>query len=460
MKQIFKIPMMAIVMLLFSAVQNKSSAQVSVNVSFQTFYDELSPYGEWIDYPEYGYVWSPADRYSNFHPYQSDGHWAWSEDYGWMWVSDYDWGWAPFHYGRWIYDDWYGWLWVPDYEWGPAWVVWRGGGDYYGWAPMRPGISIGINFGSYNPPYNYWCFAPSRYISSPHISNYYVDRSRNMTIINNTTIINNYSRNRDYFTGPSRHEAERYTGSRIQPVRIRESQSAGRTIARNNEVSIYKPYINRGSDRGAPRTFENYRSQQRTNDGRITNRQQNTDAQNRGTSRVERPYQNRGNQRIEGQQTPRQNNQRIERQQTPDQDQRIARSGQGRGNQRIEQQQAQNPNGNRIERQQASNQNSQRVERPYQGRGNQRIEGQQAPGQNQRMERQQTPGQNQRMERQQAPGQNQRIERQQTPNQNNQRVERSYQNRGQQPQTQSQPTQEQRGNGNGNGNGRGKGRGD
>ena len=25
----------------------------------QVFYDQLSPYGQWIDYPDYGYVWQP-----------------------------------------------------------------------------------------------------------------------------------------------------------------------------------------------------------------------------------------------------------------------------------------------------------------------------------------------------------------------------------------------------------------
>ena len=79
MKRFLKLPIIAITLLLFGAVQNKTSAQVSVSVSFQTFYDELSPYGQWINYPEYGYVWSPDDRYRDFHPYQSDGHWAWSE---------------------------------------------------------------------------------------------------------------------------------------------------------------------------------------------------------------------------------------------------------------------------------------------------------------------------------------------------------------------------------------------
>src|SRR5678815_1623890 len=132
MKRILKTCMIAIGVLLFGAVQNKSSAQVSVNVSFQTFYDELSPYGQWIDYPEYGYVWRPDNRYSDFQPYQSGGHWVWSEYDSWLWVSDYEWGWAPFHYGRWVYDSYDGWLWVPDYKWAPAWVVWRGGGDYYG----------------------------------------------------------------------------------------------------------------------------------------------------------------------------------------------------------------------------------------------------------------------------------------------------------------------------------------
>ncbi|HMK19959.1 MAG TPA: DUF6600 domain-containing protein [Chitinophagaceae bacterium] len=430
MKRILKAFLIATIVLLFGAVQNKTSAQVSVNVSFQSFYDELSPYGDWISYPEYGYVWRPDNRYNDFQPYRSEGHWAWSDD---------------------------GWLWVPDYEWAPAWVVWRGGDDYYGWAPMSPGISINLySSNRYNVPNNYWCFAPSRYITSPHLSNYYIDRGRNTTIINHTTIINNYSSNRGYVIGPSHNEVERYTGSRISPVRIRESQRAGRTIARNNEVSIYKPYINRGSDRGAPRTFENSRQRSQS---------VSTD---RNVARQDRPYQNRGSQQIERQQLPNQNDQRVERQQVPDQNsRRVERPYQNRGNQQVERQQLPNQNNQRVERQQIPDQNNQRVERqqvpdqnsrrmerPYQNRGNQQVERQQMPAQN-----------NQRVERQQVPDQNsQRVERQQVPSQNNQRAERPYQNRGQQQQVerpaQTQPQQqEQRGNGNGNGNGHGHGRG-
>src|SRR5689334_19708930 len=89
------------------------------SVSFQLFYDQLSPYGAWVEYQNYGYVWVP-DVDPGFSPYGTNGYWVYT-DYGWTWVSDYSWGWAPFHYGRWVDDDLYGWLWVPDNEWGPAW---------------------------------------------------------------------------------------------------------------------------------------------------------------------------------------------------------------------------------------------------------------------------------------------------------------------------------------------------
>src|SRR5262249_59564660 len=79
-------------------------------------------------------------------PY-SDGYWAYT-DYGWTWVSYEDFGWATYHYGRWANLDDYGWVWFPgeDLDWGPAWVSWRTGGDYIGWAPLaprRPGVLYG-----------------------------------------------------------------------------------------------------------------------------------------------------------------------------------------------------------------------------------------------------------------------------------------------------------------------------
>src|SRR6185503_4673647 len=299
MKRILQISALALLIMLGGSWRNNAAAQVDVDISYQTFYDELSPYGEWVEYPDYGYVWVPEES-DDFRPYETNGHWVWSDDYEWMWVSDYDWGWAPFHYGRWFQDPYYGWMWVPGYEWSPAWVAWRDGGDYYGWAPLRPGINISIGFsiGSYNPPADYWCFAPRRYISSPRIYDYCLPRSNNITIINNTTIINNYNRRNNVFvTGPRRMDAERYAG-RINPVRFRESSRPGRTQFRNNEVSVYRPRVEQSNSRRfTPRNFERYdrnRAQnnstgfRRDRDNNVSQRNGNNLPDRRNDSRFER----------------------------------------------------------------------------------------------------------------------------------------------------------------------------
>ena len=253
--------MLAFVML--SAKPADAQARVGVNINFQTFYDELSPYGDWIDYPEYGYTWRPRVG-SDFRPYATNGSWVYTNDYDWMWNSGYDWGWAPFHYGRWFYDPYYGWLWVPGYDWSPAWVTWRGGGDYYGWAPIRPGISISIGFGGYNPPYDYWTFAPCRYMTSRYISRYYYPYRNNVTIINRTTIINSYGdrggrRGGYYVNGPRRTEVERYTG-RINAMSVRSSDRPGRASVSRNAVSVYRPSVSRSANRAdyAPRSAQRY----------------------------------------------------------------------------------------------------------------------------------------------------------------------------------------------------------
>src|ERR1700753_4063045 len=51
--------------------------------SYQTFYDALSPYGEWINNPEYGYVWMP-NAGPDFKPYVTNGDWAYTDE-GWAW---------------------------------------------------------------------------------------------------------------------------------------------------------------------------------------------------------------------------------------------------------------------------------------------------------------------------------------------------------------------------------------
>ena len=213
----------------------------SREITYQQFYNDLSPYGNWINDPQYGYVWSPYE--SDFQPYRSNGNWAHTR-YGWTWVSGYDWGWAPFHYGRWTMDPYYGWLWIPGYEWAPAWVNWRGGGDYYGWAPMGPGYG-------YNISLNSWNFVPSRYIYSPRLYNYYVRPSRNVVIINNTTIINNNvtvnngnkGPRRTYNTGPSVREVEQVTNARVRTLDVVQSNRPGAASLNSKAIRMYRPAV-------------------------------------------------------------------------------------------------------------------------------------------------------------------------------------------------------------------------
>ena len=123
MKNLMKVLALIFIMNVASGlIVNKAHAQDG-DVSFQVFYDGMSPYGNWVNYPGAGYVWVPNVD-AGFSPYGNNGHWVMT-DYGWTWVSDYAWGWAPFHYGRWNYDNSYGWVWAPDNIWGPAWVSWR-----------------------------------------------------------------------------------------------------------------------------------------------------------------------------------------------------------------------------------------------------------------------------------------------------------------------------------------------
>jgi hypothetical protein len=223
-----------------------------VSVSYQLFYDELSPYGMWVDYPNYGYVWIP-DRDPGFSPYETAGHWIFTED-GWTWVSDYPWGWAAFHYGRWDYDNVYGWFWVPDDVWGPAWVSWRRSPGYFGWAPLRPGISVSMAFGSdYRERNERWIFVRDRDITRPDIGRYYVNRTNNVTIINHSTVIVNIrrddKRNATYMTGPGRDDVQKATHASVNSVAIRENDRPGHQLS-TGELKIYRPQVQRRNDNG------------------------------------------------------------------------------------------------------------------------------------------------------------------------------------------------------------------
>jgi len=154
--------------------------------AYEQFQSALAPYGTWIDDPAYGRIWIPSTAQvgEDFTPYATNGDWL-DTEYGWTWSSGWSWGWAPFHYGRWVSSE-RGWAWVPGTLWGPAWVSWRAGGGYVGWAPLPPrGVSLSSPIGVHSPwrfmmagalgrtrgPYLAPRFVPSAFMRTSVVSN-------------------------------------------------------------------------------------------------------------------------------------------------------------------------------------------------------------------------------------------------------------------------------------------------
>jgi Family of unknown function (DUF6600)/FecR protein len=120
---------------LFSRMNSSHSARY-IPVAIPGVYD-LDNYGEWIEMPEYGWMWCPRGVAPGWAPYR-DGYWRWYPLYGWTWISYEPWGWAPYHYGRWAYVR-NRWCWAPfvniglgfDWRWRPHHVVFFGWGGRY-----------------------------------------------------------------------------------------------------------------------------------------------------------------------------------------------------------------------------------------------------------------------------------------------------------------------------------------
>jgi len=126
-----------LVVLPFAQARAQYAYSLGVQVQqVSDFYEPLAPFGYWVQVPRYGWCWYPAYVDAGWRPY-TNGNWLWS-DAGWYWASEEPWAWATYHYGRWTWDPYYGWLWVPGLEWAPAWVGWRDGDGYVGWAPLPP----------------------------------------------------------------------------------------------------------------------------------------------------------------------------------------------------------------------------------------------------------------------------------------------------------------------------------
>lgn len=177
----------------------------------------------------------------------SRGHWVYT-DLDWTWASDDGWGWATDHYGRWYFDPADGWVWVPGNEWAPAWVAWRYGGGYAGWAPLPPDATfdglVGFDYGAIDPLW--FSFVDEHFLIDVNLSRHLLPVARNVTCVRFTRNITNYGRldQRIVNRGVDVHEIERVTGHPVARTSIHEFASPDdfrNARLGRNEIGVYRP---------------------------------------------------------------------------------------------------------------------------------------------------------------------------------------------------------------------------
>jgi len=247
----------------------------SQDVSIDFFYNNLNG-GSWIEVGNYGYCWQPDVAVSDpsWRPY-ADGYWAYT-DLGWTWVSYEDYGWATYHYGRWVRLADYGWVWKPGYEWAPAWVSWRFGGGYAGWAPLPPETEVvyesrpltGHLDVEFDIGPGYYNFVDIRYIGEPVLRSRIVDVSQNVTYITQTVNVTNitYKNNTVYNYGPDLKVVNQYSSRPIQTLKLERqanvdvaaaAKSGGLTKVQGNALIVAAPMkINKPTRQIAPPTVK------------------------------------------------------------------------------------------------------------------------------------------------------------------------------------------------------------
>ena len=220
-------------------------------VSVEVFDDALAEDGDWIEHPRYGRVWYPRDVDIDWRPY-SVGRWVYTSEHGYLWESEERWGWATYHYGRWDFEPRYGWIWIPGTKWAPAWVEWRTGGGYIGWAPLTPAAAWRDDRIYYTERVDYtaprwrpfWVFVSEPLFISPSLHRHCEPPRRNITIVNNTTVITNYTTvNRTIINNSVNiKRIETVTNRPVVVVALNRVATPGaRQTGQANTVSIFRP---------------------------------------------------------------------------------------------------------------------------------------------------------------------------------------------------------------------------
>lgn len=240
----FAIPTLLVAALAMFSAALPAKAQVNVNVTIGGFYDELSPYGRWIDC-SYGQCWVPERVSADWQPY-TNGQWAYT-DYGWTWMSDDPWGGNPYHYGTWASLDRYGWCWIPGTVWAPAWVTWSYGNNYVGWAPLPPTVAFGASGYAGSAVVvstTQYVFVPMNRFVGTNVTSVRVAARENATIFRQTTAVTRFAVSGGIVRNTAIPVAtiERAGGVRIATRNISDARTTPRAMAAGSrQVAIVAP---------------------------------------------------------------------------------------------------------------------------------------------------------------------------------------------------------------------------
>jgi uncharacterized protein DUF6600 len=213
-------------------------------------YEDLAPYGSWVDVAPYGSVWCPEVS-SAWEPY-TVGYWVYTDD-GWFWVSEDPWGSLPYHYGRWAFDTDYGWVWVPGDEWASAWVAWRYGAGWVGWAPLPPDVSwqpqVGLDLAGYDldSHIDRWYFTKAQDFGTSRVRVHVLPADSKQPIVKRTRDVTRYEPGpRPVEVGMRPDLIQRIGDTKIERYQIVDSSKPGPkngVTIRGTQAEVYRPHV-------------------------------------------------------------------------------------------------------------------------------------------------------------------------------------------------------------------------
>ncbi|MEO8513244.1 MAG: DUF6600 domain-containing protein [Ignavibacteria bacterium] len=247
-------------------------------VSFQSFYDVLSPMGEWIQITkedidddlsdgdgegissftsglseeEFLFIWKPSVE-TNWKPYVN-GKWEYS-DHGWLWVTSDKWGNSTYNYGRWWNSPKYGWVWLPGYTWAPAWVKWKVTNDdkYVGWVALSPKAKWNSDKGITEETYKFrnkdkdWIFVENNSFGTDITPGNIVKQDENSSLVKNSISITDLKTEDDRIVnkGPDVNRMEEKTGRKFQRKKLKFAKGNVNVVVGDNDIVIGKIKLDR-----------------------------------------------------------------------------------------------------------------------------------------------------------------------------------------------------------------------